>query len=218
MTKTIIFDFDGTLADTFHIAIECLNELCEKHGREKFKEPNKLRDKTLRNAIREDFKISIFQIPFYLKQGKELTKSKIKEIKIFKEIKEVLTELSEKYDYNMGILTSCSREIVQGVLDREKIDTIKFIFSNSSVFGKHRSIKKLLNERNLKKEDIVYIGDEARDIEACKKLKTKMIAVSWGWNSKKLLRGLNPEYLINNPRELITLLNPRSRIWVSQSV
>jgi len=206
MTKTIIFDFDGTLADTFQIAIKNLNELCEKFGKEKIKEPNKLREKTVREAIREDFKISIFQIPFYIKQAQELMKSKIEEIKLFRDIKEVLTELSEKYHYNIGILTSNSRETVQKVLDKEKIEYIKFIFSNSSILGKHRSIKKLLKDRNLKNEDIIYVGDEARDIEVCRKLKTKMITVSWGWNSKKMLQKFNPEHLVDNPKSLLNLL------------
>jgi phosphoglycolate phosphatase-like HAD superfamily hydrolase len=36
--KLIIFDFDGTIADSFEILISIINDLLEKEGREKISE------------------------------------------------------------------------------------------------------------------------------------------------------------------------------------
>jgi phosphoglycolate phosphatase-like HAD superfamily hydrolase len=52
---------------------------------------------------------------------------------------------------------------------------------------------------------MIYIGDETRDIEACKKINVPIIAVSWGFNSHKSLASHSPTYLINNPKELVEI-------------
>lgn len=54
--------------------------------------------------------------------------------------------------------------------------------------------------------EVIYVGDETRDVEAAKKVGVKVIAVTWGINSEKILRKQNPDYLIVKPKELIEVL------------
>ena len=67
-------------------------------------------------------------------------------------------------------------------------------------------MKKLLKNRNLSEFDVIYIGDEVRDIEAAKAAGIKMVAVSWGFNSPEILKTKNPDYLIDYPLQLTQLL------------
>jgi phosphoglycolate phosphatase len=55
--------------------------------------------------------------------------------------------------------------------------------------------------------EVIYVGDEDRDIIAAKKAKIKNIAVSWGYNSKNKLRQLNPDFLVNSPKEMVSYLS-----------
>ena len=61
-------------------------------------------------------------------------------------------------------------------------------------------------EQNNLKDDVVYIGDEERDIAACKKCKISIIAVTWGFDSKELLEKNNPHYLADTPKELLEII------------
>ncbi len=55
-------------------------------------------------------------------------------------------------------------------------------------------------------EEVIYVGDETRDIEAAKKINSKVIAVSWGFNTKEALARHNPDFLIHQPSELLDVM------------
>ena len=80
-----------------------------------------------------------------------------------------------------------------------------FIYTESNLFGKGRALNNLLIKHRLDPEETIYIGDEVRDIEAAKKAGIKIISVSWGFNSAKLLQKAKPDFLINKPKELLQL-------------
>ncbi|NES07303.1 MAG: HAD hydrolase-like protein, partial [Okeania sp. SIO2F4] len=82
-----------------------------------------------------------------------------------------------------------------------------FITSGTTLFGKHRAIKKYLKSENIQPEEMVYVGDETRDINAAKKAKVKAIAVTWGFNSREALSEYQPDALVEQPQELIEVIN-----------
>ena len=55
-------------------------------------------------------------------------------------------------------------------------------------------------------EEVIYVGDETRDIEASKTIPIKVIAVSWGFNSAEALAKQNPDFLIQKPSELLKVM------------
>lgn len=78
-----------------------------------------------------------------------------------------------------------------------------FVYSGQNIFGKDKVINRLLKEQEINKALAVYIGDETRDVEAAQKLGMKVIAVTWGFNSKKVLQTLNPDAIVEKPQDLI---------------
>lgn len=93
-------------------------------------------------------------------------------------------------------------------MDKKNIKTIvfDFIFSCRKIFGKHRIIKKAIKKNNLSINEIVYIGDEIRDIDACKKIGVNIISVSWGYNNKSSLIKEKAGIVIENPIEILEYL------------
>ncbi|PMB02817.1 carotenoid oxygenase, partial [Fischerella thermalis CCMEE 5196] len=83
----------------------------------------------------------------------------------------------------------------------------EFIYSGITIFGKTTIINNLLKQKQLKPEEVIYVGDETRDIEASKKANIKVVAVSWGFNSPEVLAKQNPNYLIHHPSELLDVVN-----------
>jgi phosphoglycolate phosphatase-like HAD superfamily hydrolase len=75
------------------------------------------------------------------------------------------------------------------------------------MFGKAKVLKELLNKENLNKDDCIYIGDEVRDIEACKEIGLRLVSVTWGYNVDSVLKAYNPDFLANTPQALNKILS-----------
>jgi len=177
MTKVIIFDFDGTLADTIDILLSITNRLSAEFG---FKSATKEELAQLSNLnswqILQYSGISIFKFPLLIRRLKAELHSEVPHIQLFPGIKEVLLEL-KKRGFQLGIITSNSRENVLGALEKNGLqDTFTFIYSGST-FGKHKVINKWLRIENIHTEKVVYVGDEIRDIDAAK----KVVLLCKGW-------------------------------------
>src|SRR5574344_536728 len=117
-----------------------------------------------------------------------------KDIKVFrtqgwkKALKGVNFPLWKVPKVGMKVQTELHKQMekIKMISKKNSLDMFKYVYSEKSLFGKEKGIKKLLKERKLKKDEIIYIGDEVRDWEACQKVGVKMIGVSWGFNDKKL--------------------------------
>ena len=81
------------------------------------------------------------------------------------------------------------------------------MYVDTSIFGKHTTLKRLIKKYDLVKKEVIYIGDEIRDIEACKKAGIECIVVTWGYNSRKALQQQNPDYMIDRPADLLKIGN-----------
>ena len=85
---------------------------------------------------------------------------------------------------------------------RNNLEVFDFVYSGSSIFGKDRVIRKVLKSLDIPLSNAIYVGDETRDVEAAKAVGIAIIAVSWGFNSKKILEARHPDYLIESVNEL----------------
>ena len=105
----------------------------------------------------------------------------------------------------LAILTSNSEANVEAFLTRHNLPYFEFVSCSSKLFGKGREIRRILRKEKLTPGEILYIGDETRDIEAAKETGLRMAAVTWGYNSEEALQALNPHHLVSLPGELLTL-------------
>ena len=85
-------------------------------------------------------------------------------------------------------------------------DCFHFVSASSKIWGKNRNIRHLIKSRQLNIDNMLYIGDETRDVDAAKKAGIKVAAVTWGFNSGETLKKHNPHYILNHPSELLSLL------------
>lgn len=205
--KVIVFDFDGTIADTLDALITVINRLASefRYKQATRAEIEQLKELNSREVINHSG-VSIFRIPFLLRKVKLELANEIPKIDPIPGIKEVLLHLKTQGN-QLGIITSNSQQNVSSLLQKNDAqDLFDFIYAETSLFGKHRVINKFLLKENLSSEEVVYVGDETRDIEAAKKSRVKVIAVSWGFNSKQVLAAHNPDFLIDRPEELIAVI------------
>lgn len=206
-TKVIIFDFDGTIADTVDALVSIANNLAVEFSYAPITPEEFL---ILRNLTsREIFKYSgipLFKIPFLLKKVKKELKNKIPELKPIQGIPETLVELKDN-GLRLGIITSNSKGNVQEFLKVNNLDNLfEFVHPGVTIFGKTQIINNVLRQKQIKTEEVIYVGDETRDIEASKKANVKVCSVTWGFNSEEALIKENPDFLIHHPQELVKIV------------
>lgn len=130
---------------------------------------------------------------------KEIGKMR-EDISVFQGMRELLEELARQYQ--VIILSSNTEETIQRLFEKNKFPDVEII-SDSSLFGKDKVIKRSLKKHSLAPEEAVYIGDEIRDVEACKRANIEMIAVAWGYNSEKALRKAGASEVARSPEEIL---------------
>lgn len=196
MIKYTVFDFDGTLADTFDVIKNiAMNEYGEYDiDVELFKSEGAKGMLKMLNIPRWKIPGMILNVTNKLRNSKN--------IKLFPSIVDLLINL--KKDYKIGILSSNSKEIINDTLKEYDIENLfEFVYSESSLFGKHSVLKRMCSKHNIDPLEVIYVGDEDRDIIAAKKANLKTIAVTWGFNSKEKLSRENPDYLVDSPMQIL---------------
>lgn len=196
----LVFDYDGVISDSTECILKTFGDIADE-----MKIPISERVNTdfwRKNgslmALKE-MKVSILNVPSISRRMAEIQKKYIHEVKFYKGIDRVLKSI-KKNGIEIGILTSNDLENVESSLKKYNLDIFDFIRTGVKYFGKAQKIRKLKRKIG----DFIYVGDELRDIEACKKAGVPIIAVSWGFNDKSLLK--DADYLVDSPTEFLNLV------------
>ncbi|MDD3739746.1 MAG: HAD hydrolase-like protein [Bacteroidales bacterium] len=211
LTKTIIFDFDGTIADTLETIAILYNKIASDFNCKpvSFEEKEKFRSMKTHDFLKE-CNIPILLLPLLALRIKSELKFEIRKVKVFSGVAEALLDL-KKLEYQLGVMSSNSVENIHIFLKEHNIDQLfDFVHSGKNIFGKDKVLLRLLHKYKIKRNSVIYVGDETRDIEALKRIKIPIIAVSWGFNSHSILEKFNPNALIDDPSELIGEINDLS--------
>ncbi|MDY6865493.1 MAG: HAD-IA family hydrolase [Halobacteriota archaeon] len=204
---TIIFDFDGTIANTLITLTEIYNLISPRYNCR----PVELKDaERLRNTRPQDFMreygVSHLKLPFLVMNTRRELRRRIDDVKPQADICNTLKEL-KKMNYTLGIVTSNSEKNISRFLEKNDLACIfDFVETGSHVLLKHRKIKRILKRRGISKKSAIYVGDETRDVEAAKRAGIPVIAVNWGFNDGDALRRLDPDYAVDDPKELLELI------------
>lgn len=205
--KYIYFDFDGTLANSFALGVGIANNLAPKYGYRAV-DYNKIdfyRGLSSQELLKE-FKVPLLILPIVAAHIKKDMALSIDQLKPYENINILLKELSSKF--YIGILTSNTIENVTRFLKNNNLfEYISDIRSELQLFGKHIALRKILTSHKIEKENIIYIGDETRDIDATKKLNICSIAVTWGFNSRKALEKVHPSFMADKVEDILGFVN-----------
>ena len=114
---------------------------------------------------------------------------------------EALREL-QALGYSLGIITSNTELNVQIFLRNHGLELFDFIRCSSKLLGKARMIRSVIRRQHVRAADILFVGDETRDIEASKKAGIRIAAVTWGYNSRRSLVAMKPDFIFETLKNL----------------
>lgn len=201
--KTIIFDFDGTLADSKVVFRDAWNEFAPQfhYKQVELSDIQATNHMTLGERAKH-FQFPMHKLPIILPKIYRYFYEHIEEITLFDGMKAVLDHLAAS-GYTVYILSSNKKENIEQVLVRHDVKNVQQVLSSSKLFGKDRVLKKLMKEQRLEPENILYIGDELRDLEACRKVGIDFAWVSWGLDGEAMIEPLKPVYKFSTPQQII---------------
>lgn len=204
MKKVILFDFDGTIADSLDFFRKNFNVLAKKHN---FLQVPPEKIEMLRGKEPKELMkllgISLWKIPFIAVDIKQAFKQDLQSIPPIPDINTTLDQL-KKEGFSLGILTSNAKDNVEAFLKKHNITAIDFVYGDVGMFGKSRKIQQVLKEKQIAKDAAFYVGDEVRDIEAARKAGIKIISVAWGYNNVDRLKNSKPDLLAVLPKDILT--------------
>jgi phosphoglycolate phosphatase len=211
MIKALIFDFDGTIANTLPYTFSKIIELAKKLKVKDFKEKEiieKIRSLSPQELFCQ-FSVSWLKMPLIIWEVKKAQKdlySKINKIKIFLGIKKLLKELKKK-EIKLYIYSSNLKKNIVKFLEKEKISQyFENIYVGGNLLGKDKDLINILKKEGLKTDEVYYVADEVRDVLACQKAKIKMIGVSWGLAGERGLKKTKADYLVKKPEKILELI------------
>lgn len=206
MPKLVVFDFDGTLANSFHAFLQVGNEIARR---------NRIPELTLEDvkalsgmSIKEKCRrvgLPLYKLPAVTAQVLANFRKYISSVPPMDGVRDMLTALKEN-GFSLAIVSSNSESNIRDWLRTQDFKLFDDVISSRGLLGKAKSIRKLLKLRSLRPDEVVYVGDEIRDIEACKETNVAMIAVTWGLDSQEVLKQGGPEHIVTSPAEIPSLV------------
>ncbi|MCQ2253382.1 MAG: HAD hydrolase-like protein [Bacteroidales bacterium] len=182
----ILFDFDGTLADTFLLGASLINDYAARFGYENI-DFEKNKDKSARELIKMA-NVHFWEIPRLIRFFRRETISHAQEIEAFSGIPELVTSLHNS-GLALGVVSTNTEQILRTFLDKYNLpEHFRYFTTEVSLFGKKRALRQARRKlRRMGHDGLIYIGDELRDIEACNAADIPIISCAWGFNSYDVL-------------------------------
>lgn len=204
--NAVIFDFDGTIADTFAVVVGIALKLNDTLKLFKKEEIN-IED--FRNTSSTDFLNRLetpkYKLLYYFWKGRRMFGEKIDGVQVFPGIPAVLDKL-KSMGIKLAVVSSNSKSNVRKFLVSKNLNYFDVVESPLFVFDKTRVIRKVIDQLNVRPEETLYVGDETRDIESAQSAGIKSVAVTWGYHFRELLVRYKPNYTIDKPQELLDLV------------
>ena len=202
----IVFNFNGVLVNTKSLAVDLYNQIAEKKG---YKQIQPEQIETLsRLSIQNRCKVlgvPLYQMPIIGITIKSRYQDAFSKLDAVDGISKLLLFLKEQ-DYKIGFITSNSQRATRAFLQHNQIDCFDFEYYSFNPFTKFRDLDLFVNKYNIKKENLIYVGDELRDIKAGNRAGIKTIGVTWGYDSSSLLQQGNPAYIATKPNDILNFL------------
>lgn len=202
----VLFDFDGTIADTFDLFKDTIISFKDEYfsGNPDFE---KYKSGDVKGFLKS-MKAPTYLLPLFLAHLKKDMAKNIGGCNTFPGIEGVLKDLSDQYA--LGIVSCNSTNAIKEFMEANKITPyFDFVNGESSIINKKKAIKNALEENGgySNNSRVVYIGDEIRDINACNHLGIPIGAVTWGYNNENILKKQKYDFLFHETEDIRYLLS-----------
>ena len=214
MIKAIIFDMDGTVLNTIDDIMVAVNHaLSIKDLPLKTLEEVKLAVgngafKLIERVTPKSYTLEERKVLFHLYQDYYDAHSSIY-TKPYEGIIDLIKEL-KKRNLKLGVVSNKFEHLVQG-LNQDfffgLFDVVVGEVKGIPIKPAPDMIYKALDLLNVSKEETLFVGDSEVDIDTAANAYVKSVGVTWGFRKKEVLTEHNADYIIEEPNELLSVID-----------
>ncbi len=201
---TLVFDFDGTLADSFASAVAIFQRIGPSLGLKPILDPESARSMPTRQFLKQ-VGVNFWKLGRVVRAYQAAAADEAHKLKLFPEWPATLRSLHAR-GVKLGILSSNREETIRTCLRVNGVEELfAFVVGYPKLFGKAKALRRIVKGQGLERADLLYVGDETRDIEAAHKAKVRVAAVGWGFQRPHVLMEAKPTVFVESPGELLGL-------------
>jgi phosphoglycolate phosphatase len=175
-----IFDFDGTLADSFPWVMGMMNDVADRFAFRRVGE-DELAELRLCDAreIMRRLGVKRWKLPMIARYVRSRMAADVDQIGLFSGASEMLTELSAA-GVRLAVVSANGEDTIRTVLGPDNAALIDGFAAGVSLFGKRSKLIKMAKHAGVARSESIVIGDELRDLDAARSAGMAFGAVSWG--------------------------------------
>ncbi|MFN3913029.1 HAD hydrolase-like protein [Hyphomonas sp.] len=197
----VVFDFDGTLANSAGWFRSILPDIARRFG---FRCPEgdeleALRHKPPREVMRI-LKIPGWKLVFIAVHVRKRA-ARAEAFPLFEGIPDVLRALAAQ-GVTIAVVSSNAEVNVRRALGPDLSRLVTCWSCGAGMFGKAKHFRDVLRKTRVEPGRALSVGDEIRDIEAARAVGLKTAAVTWGFGMRPALETAGPDHLFESVGEL----------------
>lgn len=198
----VIFDFDGTLADSGDWFLSIADELADRFNFRHVApaEIEGLRGQSTRDVLRY-LRIPRWKLPAMARYIHKRLATEIDQIQLFDGVVELVEALAES-GVRLALVTSNSAHNTRAVLGDSMMARFEQVECGASLFGKAPRYRRVLKRMRVNAGDALSIGDETRDIISSRKVGLMTAGVLWGYAAREALAAATPDTLFSAPDDV----------------
>ena len=202
----IIFDFDGTIADSFAVIVDVFETITGSKTVLTAAQMHELKGKPLQVVARE-LHVPFWKIPWLLVRGRRLMGRRINDVPLFDGMGKVIEELHAEGHQLFVVSSNSTRNVKRFLKHNHLYSYFVSIRGGVGLFGKPRVLRRLMKRNRFQTDECIYIGDETRDVLSAKSIQLRVIAVEWGFANPSFLRDMLPTAMAARPQDIIHVID-----------
>lgn len=206
---TILFDLDGTLVNTYELILQSFLYTLHQFGFDELKREDcyKFIGPTLLESFSSVAPDKAEEMIHYYRTFNKKHHDKL--VREFPGVLETIDTLS-KQGYKLGVVSTKVREMVFKALDKTNLTPYFPVVITLDEVEKAKPDPEPLNKAmhllGAKPENTLMVGDSYHDILGAKNSGTGSVGVAWTIQGTDYLKKYNPDFLINDMRELLAIV------------
>jgi len=201
----VIFDLDGTLADSLPWFLRNVNSVADKFSFRRVAEEDVevLRGLGSREILRR-LEVPLWKLPRIARHLRRLKSEHLVSIALFPGVDTMLRALADG-GVRMALVSSDNEANARRQLG-EAAALFSWFDCGASLFGKAARFRRILKRAGVGAAQAIAIGDEVRDIEAARAAGIACGAVTWGYATPQALRVLGPDLIFERMEDIVSSL------------
>ena len=203
--RLVIFDFDGTLADTLPWVLGAMDDVADrfKFRRVREGELDELRHCHAREVMRR-LGIPRWKLPMIARYVRDRMAEDIDQIQMFPGAGEMIDQLADA-GIKMAVVSANGEATIRRVLGA-RAQRITAVSAGVSLFGKRGKLVRMSRMAEVEAARTLVIGDEIRDLNAARSARMAFGAVAWGLTRPDALTVGDPDAVFHQMADIPKLL------------